>query len=298
MNFHLKKHRKLTEVVLIPEGLQELMADIAREVLRYQPDNIECFIADYLEAMLLTRDVCNFANETVEDVLDSGIHIVELLQKEGIPSKKAKSAVKVIKNEFESQIECINDDHPLEEIKIMSRLIDECSFTIDQAQEASEIIEGAWHLFYQRHKKTDNIRQISPDYSLHYAVKNTLKIYKKGRELSKRLQAAVKIQAWYRGLKIRKTFLQFQQAAITIQAAFKGYGTRKQIKLRIHPCYDEKFWKTPCFQIREKAAIVIQSWIRALKISLRNIFGILRKKTRRSPSQKKLSQGNSNEKEQ
>lgn len=80
MNVLLEKHG--TEPVCkIPEGLRELCADIAREVrpmkllfdfpsrqktikllsdlvkvLRSQPRNIYCFVADYVEALLITRE--------------------------------------------------------------------------------------------------------------------------------------------------------------------------------------------------------------------------------------------------
>lgn len=40
----------------VPDGLKELMSDISREVLREQPENIYEFIAEYLEAMELTRE--------------------------------------------------------------------------------------------------------------------------------------------------------------------------------------------------------------------------------------------------
>lgn len=42
----------------MPQGLQEIMADISREVLRRQPMDfcIYKFIADYLNGMLQTRE--------------------------------------------------------------------------------------------------------------------------------------------------------------------------------------------------------------------------------------------------
>lgn len=42
----------------MPQGLQEIMADISREVLRRQPIDVCIYklIADYLNAMLKTRE--------------------------------------------------------------------------------------------------------------------------------------------------------------------------------------------------------------------------------------------------
>lgn len=56
MNFILHKHNTPNHVAKMPEGLKELLNDITREVLRAQPEDINEFIADYLEAMLLTRE--------------------------------------------------------------------------------------------------------------------------------------------------------------------------------------------------------------------------------------------------
>lgn len=56
MNFILHKHQSKNHIVTEPNGLRELMSDISREVLREQPKNINLFIADYLDAMIITRE--------------------------------------------------------------------------------------------------------------------------------------------------------------------------------------------------------------------------------------------------
>lgn len=55
-NFLLHKHCKPDEQFRRPEGLTELLCDITREVLREQPDCVYTFCADYLDAMLRTRE--------------------------------------------------------------------------------------------------------------------------------------------------------------------------------------------------------------------------------------------------
>lgn len=361
----------------MPEGLQELMADVTREVLRFQPENIEEFIADYLEAMLLTRELFHIADLTIEDVLDSSLQIVELLQKDGISLHQAESAVEVIKEEFRSHITDMGEDEPLKELNVVNRLIHECKLTTEQAKLASGIIESAWCHYYQRNK--NQVSKINPDIAQHVAVKNTLAIYKKSKASGSKLvsksklkaaqiekernEAAGKIQAWYRGRKVREEFKEMAQAATKIQAAFKGYKarkelqlvdgkskevevepkveinlaevdkeqedaavkiqagfkgyktrknlkqqmsndqnfeviesesksdenvtevdkeleeaatkiqagfkgykTRQQLKQQTEPCADNEFWKSSCFEKREKAATVIQSWFRACNI--------------------------------
>lgn len=246
MNFLSHRHRKLSEIVPVPDGLRELMADITREVLRYQPDNIELFIADYLEAMLLTRELCSIADRTVEDVLDSSLQIVELLQKDGIALNQAESVVKVLKEEFRNHAEDMSEDEPLKEMKIVSRLVNECELTIDQARKASTIIESAWCHYYQRNKNQPV--RVGHEFAHHEAVKNTLSIYQKSNATCSELSKAENV----------------------LQPGYKGYFTRK-IQSTKEECVEmisrtsNSNWRTPNFQDREKAAIKIQSWFRGLK---------------------------------
>ena len=125
MDFMLLGHRKKSLVVTVPDGLKELMADISREVLRSQPENMELFIADYLEAMLLTRELFYVAEQTVEDVIEAGIQIKELLQQCGISLPQAESAVQVIREEFRKNIPNIKSGteggNPMNEIDIITR---------------------------------------------------------------------------------------------------------------------------------------------------------------------------------
>lgn len=55
-NFLLHRHRKADVQFKQPDGLKELLSDISREVLREQPQCVNTFVADYLEAMLVTRE--------------------------------------------------------------------------------------------------------------------------------------------------------------------------------------------------------------------------------------------------
>lgn len=150
MDFLLLGHRKKSLVVPVPDGLKELMADISREVLRSQPENMELFIADYLEAMLLTRELFYVAEQTVEDVLEAGVQIKELLQQCGISLKQAESAVQVIREEFRNNIPNIKSEGgtPMNEIDIITRLVTECGLTASQAKKASIIIESSYQHFY------------------------------------------------------------------------------------------------------------------------------------------------------
>lgn len=245
MNFLSHHHRKLTEIVPVPEGLRELMADITREVLRYQPENIEGFIADYLEAMLLTRELCSIADRTVEDVIDSSLQIVELLQKDGCSLKQAESVVIILKEEFRNHSDEMSEDEPLKEMDIINRLINESGLSIEQARKASLFIESAWCHYYQRNKSQPT--KVKHETAHHEAVKNTLSIYQKSKATCSDLNRSEKV----------------------FQPGFKGYFTRKvqatKIKSDEFSRSSNSNWKTPNFQDREQATLKIQSWFRGLK---------------------------------
>ena len=244
MNFLHVHHRKLSEIVPVPEGLRELMADMTREVLRYQPENVEKFIADYLDAMLLTRELYTIADRTIEDLLDSSFQIIEILQKVGIDQSQSELVVKVIKDEFKKHKEEMPKNEPLREFDIINRLINECKLTVEQAQKTSEIIENAWDHYYQFN--TEQRSKIDPNLAHFEAVKKTLSIYKKSKPPCNEVNKSAKV----------------------LIAGFKGYLERNdQVTTRKYGssiAYDAN-WRSPNFQNREQAATKIQAWFRGLK---------------------------------
>lgn len=299
MNFLHVHHRKLSEIVPVPDGLRELMADVTREVLRYQPENVEVFIADYLDAILLTRELQSIADRTIDDILNASFEIVELLQKVEIDQCQSELVVKIIQEEFKKHKDEMSDNEPLKEFDVISRLVNECKLTVEQAQKASEVIEDAWGHYYQCNKehrsKLDRFE----------AVKKTLSIYKKSKppcgdvnksakilisgfkaylartdirksesstinfdanwrttNFLKREKAAVKIQAWYRALKNKRYFKKVVKAALKIQAGFKGCHIRKGLKRGLTKPAPVK----PEISDNEKVATLIQSYYRAFKM--------------------------------
>lgn len=71
------------------------------------------------------------------------------------------------------------------------------------------------------------------------------------------------IKSWF---KHRKEVAAQNKAAILIQSTFKGFMERKKLGLVKPKVCSDGYWRTPCFQLREKAAIIIQSWIRAVQV--------------------------------
>lgn len=245
MNFAENQHRKLTEVLPVPDGLRELMADITREVLRFQPKNLEAFIADYLESMLLTRELYIISSQTVDDIVESSLQIVEILTEDGISEEKAKKSVEIIRDEFRRHVVEMEECEPLREFDVMKRLVQECQLSTEQAQKATEVIESAWTFFYRQNKI--KILKLTPDFGHSNAVKNTLRVYQKS--------------------KVNATDL--KKSSQVLETGFQSYFRRKfqEEMAQGNICQgSDANWCKPNFENRSEKATKIQSWYRGAKV--------------------------------
>ncbi|XP_045450420.1 uncharacterized protein LOC123659212 [Melitaea cinxia] len=155
----------------LPEGLKDLMSDISREVLRAQPQNLNQFIANYLESLLEVREAlaiaCRICNETCECSCESGLR--RELMAVGLDEEDLDKA----KSIFIMHISYDTVNEPSIFIKLMEKVnIDE--FYIPSIQEA-----------IQRAFKRQNLQNIKSNYlqNDHYveaktAVQHTMQIYK------------------------------------------------------------------------------------------------------------------------
>jgi IQ calmodulin-binding motif/Regulatory subunit of type II PKA R-subunit len=228
MNYLLHRQKSPGHIVEVPEGLPELMADISREVLREQPADILGFVADYLEAMLMTRENTVVAQATVDKVLNQGMQTVDLLTTVGIDREQADRAATIIQSAFTKHftsqtVEVFN------EAQLMSRLVEECQLTQQQARKVAHVIRAGYkdHYYQRRPSKL----QLGSEKIWKQAAHNTLSIYAKaGPTVAEMNRAAVTIQAAYKGYFIRRERRKHESsAAITIQAAFRGYRARKNL---------------------------------------------------------------------
>lgn len=276
MNFHLYRHRKISDILIIPEGLENLMTDIAREVIRYQPVHIESFIADYLEAMVVAREEIFVVEKTIDDILASTIHIEEMRLKIGLTMQQSVSVSEIIKNEFKNQSIPALDSKGFEEIKIINCLIKKCNLNTEQARKISGIIESAWHHYYNQNK---NCFRVIPKVSNHnQVIQNTFKSYEKKfksnqtrfRSTSKKFpqtENSMTLQAYW----MTPNFQQRENASIKIQSWFRGESSRQHLKQRnIAASKIQNFYKTflvrKQLKVQHQAAKVIQAFFRDYKM--------------------------------
>lgn len=174
MNFLLHRHKSPSHIVQVPDGLRELMTDISREVLRSQPKNVLKFVADYLEALLITRD-CIYCAQNFVDLLNSST-----LPDSGISQEQANRGLQK-----------------------------EWHMTCDQAEKTVNILEIAnKKIGSLAVKNTFAAHKISRETVENAAIKiqskyRSFRAQKKLKELKlkryREVEAATKIQAFYKG---------------------------------------------------------------------------------------------------
>lgn len=142
MNFRINR-QKAPSHLKIPSGLQELMRNITKEVIKMQPKNMEAFIADYLETILKSRESRNVVQGTIDDVLNASLYLKEIQEAAGIDLEKAKLAVKIISEEFEKHFSKASPDcgNWFLDVEIVVKLINEVGLTMDQAKKAVNLFE-------------------------------------------------------------------------------------------------------------------------------------------------------------
>lgn len=259
MNFLLHSQKCPGHIIPLPHGVPELMADISREVLREQPSNIPLFIADFLDAMLLTRESVKIAQATINDVTDYAVEIVTFYVTTCMPPSKAKHVVSVFQRYFKETIDDLesycDDAARFDETRLMQKLIQECDLNMDEAQKALHIIRNAYKKYYYRQTRYE-AQLLGDEAEWQDKVKNTLYIYAKAKPSQAEMnRAAVCLQAAYRGYCTRKKSNELKHKAATkIQATFRGYLVRKSVRLNLHP-------KAIGFS-RKEAAILIQKTFR------------------------------------
>lgn len=183
----------------LPEGLKELMNDISREVLRYQPRNLYEFIANYLSALMVSREHLTIAGRLCGDVGKDACYreVEDELRDIGFAEEEAVKAKEIVIDYFHS-----GENN---ETNLMRKLVNDVN--IDESQLGN--VRQAIHKAFRRHMANNTtIYQSSSESELDevdMAAKHTLKIYRKTRLSNAEYQRATdKVQASYRAYGVKR----------------------------------------------------------------------------------------------
>ncbi|KAF9419899.1 hypothetical protein HW555_003732 [Spodoptera exigua] len=190
----------------LPNGLRELMSDISREVLRYQPRDLYKFITDYLAAMLVTRENLSIAGHICENLSNCRceLQLETELRQIGVFEDDIETAKNIIVNYFAK-------GH-VKESNLLTKLLEKTDIDENMIPAIQEAIRSA---FMRRQAQKSAIFESSSDSekdSVKCAAKHTLNLYR---------QAA------------SADLIKYEIMARKIQSAYRAYGVRRDCKLGI-----------------------------------------------------------------
>ncbi|XP_018576710.1 uncharacterized protein LOC108915219 [Anoplophora glabripennis] len=211
MNVLLQRHCA-RYIYVVPEGLKELMSDISREVIRCDPENIYTFIADYLDALLITRENARVAARLVQSITDIATTTVEFLLNTGMNRPEADNVVNILEKTFRQCIQTSyagtegTEPDEVEEINIISDIINEADIPPEIGEQAATIIQNAYRKFKIRRDKERELLSGMVDWRV--AARSAIRLYRK----------------------TGVTYEEANRAATLIKAAYKGYYTRRVMR--------------------------------------------------------------------
>ncbi|XP_050330190.1 protein TsetseEP [Bactrocera neohumeralis] len=245
MNYLIQRGKVRNQMINVPQGLPELLSDITREVLRCQPTT-EClcqFIIDYLHSVIVTREKARVAKGIIDRALAVVDEIIADMCVCDISKEKAQEMAMHMEEcfrRFLSRMRCEQRKDievvRFEEKDMLDAMIERCKFTEQELKISKPMIEAAYRRFVDAYMKA------------HEDFEGTEELYQyfkerehKRQEEEKAKLAATKIQANFRGYRVRRNLgkplpkevsqeefededLELKtQAAITIQKAFRRH---------------------------------------------------------------------------
>ncbi|GAB1865431.1 RIIa domain-containing protein [Camponotus japonicus] len=243
MNVLLQKHGA-KHIYKVPEGLRELCADIAREVLRSQPRNIYCFVADYVEALLITRENAKVAVKVVNNILLRSQAIVGILYRSGLSLEQIACAAPRIQKAFRAYLDAVDmqayqvcDDDTCDEKSRISlqNILRATGTPLEQAEKYAMLIQAAFRGHYERMLLNESRGMIQ----WQRAATRTLEILRKA--------GASQAEA--------------SKAAILIQATYRGYYTRRNLKIKMMAMQTQEEKESDVDVIEPRDAIPAVAWL-------------------------------------
>ncbi|EGI63642.1 hypothetical protein G5I_07980 [Acromyrmex echinatior] len=244
MNVLLQKHGA-KHICKVPEGLRELCTDIAREVLRSQPRNIYCFVADYVETLLITRENAKVAVKVVNNILLGSQAIVDILRRSGLSLEQIARAAPRIQTAFRAYLDAVDmratqvrDDTTCDEKSEVSlqSILQAMGVSLEQAEKYAMIIQAAFRGHYERMLLNES-RGIIP---WQRAATRTLEILRK----------------------VGASQAEASKAAILIQATYRSYYTRKNLKMKMQTMQSQEEEKrSEVDMIEPKEDVQVVAWL-------------------------------------
>lgn len=227
MNYNF---RTTTSLIKLPDGLTELMSDMCREVLRYQPDNICEFLANYLSALLLARDKLQASAQAKQCIHDGYRQtVIVALRKYGIDKKSIGKIDQIIGVELKKlrvvKRDCSNQQRmiDLNTTNILHGIIHECN--LDNSPTQIDAIHAILTDSLKLSDQKEMTRKIM-DYGYRWineTVERTFDFHRKRQRTfnaNRRENAAVRIQHAYRQYRCRIGSTADRDAAANAAARF------------------------------------------------------------------------------
>ncbi|XP_060531548.1 sperm surface protein Sp17 [Cylas formicarius] len=203
MNVSLQKYQA-RYLYAVPEGLRELMADISREVLRSQPQDLHTFIADYLDALIITRENARVASRVVQSLTDTAQAAAAFFVETGLGKHQVDLLVQAMKKSFAKRV--CDTSQEVEEANVVSEVINEAKIEPEEAETAALVIQQAYRRYKEKVVKERELLEGVIDWRV--AARSAIRLYRRTGVTNE----------------------EANRAATMIKAAYKGYYTRKALK--------------------------------------------------------------------
>ncbi|CAD0202363.1 unnamed protein product [Chrysodeixis includens] len=231
----------------MPDGLKELMSDITREVLRFQPDNLYKFIADYLSVLLVTRENLSIASRLCSKICDCGCQpeLEAELADIGLNSDEISAASAVIVKTSDSNNLFMYNFVSVKEGILLKKLLSATNINQYLMSDVQVAIRRAF-VRHQEHKTTIyESSSDSGDDEVTRAAKHTLDIYRKTQPNERNYDLmATKIQASYRAYGVRRYCVPKTEAK-TKKSSLKNVTVIEPTVERDLRSYDIPYPKSP-----------------------------------------------------
>uniref|UniRef100_A0A1B0GCM5 Uncharacterized protein n=1 Tax=Glossina morsitans morsitans TaxID=37546 RepID=A0A1B0GCM5_GLOMM len=222
MLYLVQRGKVRSQVINVPEGLPEVLSDIAREVLRCQPTT-EClceFIIDYMHSVITSREKAVAAKSIIDRALNMVDEVITDMCLCDISKEKSEAMCAALEDCFQrflAKRRCEQGRRAsilkFKEIDMLDELIMKCKFSESELKVSRPIIETAYEKFADIYTAAQQNAEGTDALYQYFRERE-----QKRAEQRRRQSAALKIQAWYRGSHLRKSM--FNDALLVTEQAY------------------------------------------------------------------------------